>query len=96
MEPIALEGQFVMTLDEAPDHTTLKRLSGELVIAVDQNGGKYFKRLRLHGHLVVLESANSSVTTSSEILCLTDEGEYPKLTSLRSVVGVLFDLPNAD
>jgi len=93
MEPIALEDQFVITLDETLDQTTLRRLSGELVIAVDQNGGVYFKRLRLHGHVVVLESANSSVTTSSEILSLTDEGGYPKLTGLRSVVGVLFDLP---
>ena len=96
MEPIALEDQFVITLDEALDQATLKRLSGELVIAADQNGGVYFKRLRLHGHVVVLESANSSVTTSSEILSLTDEGGYPKLTGLRSVVGVLFDLPTAD
>ncbi len=96
MEPIALEGQFVMTLDEALDQTALKRLSGELVIAVDQNGGVYFKRLRLHGHVVVLESANSSVATSSEILSLTDEDGYPKLAGLRSVVGVLFDRPTND
>jgi len=96
MEPIALEDQFVITLDEALDKATLKRLSGELVIAVDQNGGVFFKRLRLHGHVVVLESANSSVTTSSEILSLTDEGGYPKLTGLKSVVGVLFDLPTTD
>ena len=96
MEPIALEGQFVITLDEALDETTLKRLSGELVIADDHNGGVFFKRLRLHDHVIVLESANSSVTTSSEILSLTDEGGYPKLTGLRSVVGVLFDLPTTD
>lgn len=96
MEPIALENQFVITLDEALDQATLKRLSGELVIAVDQNGGVFFKRLRLHAHVVVLESANSSETTSSEILSLTEEGGYPKLSSLRSVVGVLFDLPTTN
>jgi len=96
MEPVALEDQFVITLDEPLDKTTLKRLSGELVIAVDQNGTVFFKRLRLHGNIVVLESANSSVTTSSEILSLTDEGEYPKLINLRSVVGVLFDIPSTN
>lgn len=93
MEPIALEGQFVMTLKESLGQATLNRLSGELVIAVDQNYSVYFKRLRPHGNIVVLESANSSVTTSSEILSLSDDSEYPKLISLRSVVGVLFDLP---
>ena len=93
MEPVALEGQFVMTLEETLDQATLKRLSGDLVIAVDQHGGVYFKRLRQHGKLVVLESANSSVTTSSEILSLDDGLGYPQLVSLKSVVGVLFDLP---
>ncbi len=93
MEPIALEGQFVMTLDEPLDSKTLQRLSGELVIAVDQNGGVYFKRLRQHEKLVVLESANSSLTTSSEILSLDGDSGYQQLISLRSVVGVLFDLP---
>ena len=96
MEPIALEDQLVITLDEVLDKTTLKRLDGELVIAVDQSGGVYFKRLRLHDHVVVLESANSNATTSSEILSLTDEGEYPKLIGLRTVVGVLFDIPSSD
>lgn len=96
MEPIALEGQFVITLDETPNQATLKRLNGELVIAVDQHNAVYFKRLRLHDTLIVLESANSSVTTSSEILSLTDEDKRPKLTQLRSVVGVLFDIPSTN
>ena len=72
---------------------TLKRLSGELVIVADSNAGIYFKRLRQHGNLVVLESANSSVNTSSEILCLEPDGGFPQITMLKSVVGVLFELP---
>ena len=93
MEPIALEGQYVMTRNETLDGATLTRLDGELVIAVDENDEVYFKRLRQHGELVVLESANSGVTTSSELLSLKEGASYPKLTALRSVTGVLFDLP---
>ena len=95
MEPVALDGQYVMTRDEPMSMETLKRLTGGLVIAADSNGGVYFKRLRQHGNLIVLESANSSVTTSSEILCFEPEGNYPQIKMLKSVVGVLFDLPSA-
>ena len=93
MEPIALEAQHIMTRDEALETATLKRLDGELVIAVDENGSVYFKRMRRHGNLIVLESANSSLTTTSELLSLEENGSYPRLTDLKSVVGVLFDLP---
>lgn len=91
--PVALSGQHVMTAAQTLDLQTLKRLNGELVIAVDEDAGVYFKRLRLHQKCVVLESANSSSSTSSEILSLEDKGTYKKLTSLKSVVGGLFDLP---
>jgi hypothetical protein len=93
MEPIALQDQYVMTRDEALNKETLTRLNGELVIAADENGAVYFKRLRCHGEIVALESANSSATTSSELLTLADVGPYPKLTVLKSVIGVLFELP---
>lgn len=96
MEPVALDGQYVMTVEEPLDVTTLKRLSGELVIAVDEDAGVYFKRLRVHGSFIVLESANSSLTTTSEILSLKDGTDFKRLSSLRSVVGVLFDLPTAN
>lgn len=94
MEPIALDGQYVITRDEQLDLESVRKLNGQLVIAFDANGGVYFKRFRLHGNLVVLESANSNQSTSSEILSLLEDGPYPKLSGLRSVVGVLFDLPN--
>ena len=93
MEPIALDGQHVMTQEAALDLFTLKALNGELVIAVDEDARVYFKRLRLHGKLIVLESANSSMNTSSEILSLSAGSDYPLLKSLKSVVGVLFDQP---
>ncbi|OUS07847.1 hypothetical protein A9Q96_04930 [Rhodobacterales bacterium 52_120_T64] len=93
MEPVALENQYVMTIDETLDQATLKRLNGELVIAVDEDAGVYFKRLRLHGSLIVLESANSSASTASEVLSLSDSAEFKKILNIKSVVGVLFDLP---
>lgn len=93
MEPIALDGQFVMTHAETIDGTTLMSLDSQLVIAIDDAGAKYFKRLRRHGGLVVLESINSDSTTSSEILSLESGGDFPTLVGLMSVIGVLFELP---
>ena len=93
MEPIALEGQYVMTRDETVDLASIQKLNGQLVIAFNDSGGVFFKRLRHHGELAVLESANASASTSSEILSLSEGSPYPKLTGLRSVVGVLFDPP---
>jgi len=94
MEPIALEGQFVMTVDVQLSSETLSSMNGELIIAVDEDDGVYFKRMRLHDDLVVLESANSSSSTSSEILSLVDSAKHKKLLSIRAVIGVLFDLPS--
>jgi len=93
MEPIALEDQYVMTAKVELSASSIASLNGELVIAVDEDAAVYFKRLRVHGDLVVLESANSSASTSSEILSLQDGSKHKKLTSIRAVVGVLFDLP---
>lgn len=92
MEPIALEDQYVITRVETIDETTLARLEGGLVIAIDENGAKYFKRLRRRGDLIILESTNSDSATSSEPLSLSG-ADYPKLTSLLSVGGVLFEEP---
>lgn len=94
MEPIALKGQYVMTRGETVELSTIRKLNGQLVIASDDAGGTYFKRLRHHGNLVVLESASSNQSTSSEILSLNKEAQLHMLTGLRSVVGVLFDPPS--
>ena len=94
MEPIALEEQYLITKAENPDLASVKKLDGQLVIAEDEGNQIYFKRLRLHKDFVVLESTNSHRSTSSAILSLKGGSEFPKLTSLRSVVGVIFDLPS--
>ena len=95
MEPIALDGQYLMTRDEVFETSNIKKLDGQLVIASDDEDRIYFKRLRVHPDVIVLESTNSSRSTSSEILSLSEGGTFPRLVSLRSVVGVLFDPPVA-
>lgn len=92
MEPIALDNQFVITRREDIEETTLRRLNGRLVIAIDESGARYFKRLRRRSNLIVLESANSDTTTDSEVLSLGG-ADYPMLVNLLSVNGVLFEEP---
>ena len=92
MEPIALEEQFVITRQETINEGTLRRLEGSLVIAIDEEGAKYFKRIRQRDELIILESVNSDRWTPSEILSLRGNGR-PALAGLLSVAGVLFEEP---
>ena len=62
-EPIALDGQFIITQFASLTMTTLAKFEGRPVIAVDENGVRYLKRFRLHGVLAVLESLNPDGTT---------------------------------
>ncbi|MGY3487896.1 hypothetical protein ACVW1C_005779 [Bradyrhizobium sp. USDA 4011] len=93
-EPIALDGQFLATHPATFGPDTLKRLEGRLVVAVDETGERYFKRLRVHGSLVVLESLNPDGTTAAQLLSLDGAHGLPRLTDLLEVVGVLFELPD--
>lgn len=92
-EPVALDGQFIITQPIAIT-TAISRLEGHLVIAVDENGGRYLKRFRPHGSLIVLESLNPDGTTPAELLSFGGEQGLPKLTALMEVVGILFELPS--
>ena len=92
MEPIALENQLIITQKETVDEITLRRLEGTLVIAIDEVGAKFFKRLRRRDNLVILESVNSDPWTPSELLSLNGNG-WRKLVNILSVVGVLFEAP---
>jgi hypothetical protein len=69
-------------------------MEGRLVIAVDESGARYFKRLRRHGAIVVLESLNPDGTAPSELLTLEGKLGLPRLTGLLEVVGILFELPS--
>ena len=70
-------------------------LDGRLVVGIDEDGARYFKRLRCHDKLVVLESLNPDGSTATEVLSLDSSHELPKLTEALEVIGVLFELPNA-
>jgi hypothetical protein len=93
-EPVALDGQFLMTQPVSVKQDSLNTLDGRLVIAVDESGARYFKRFRRHGGIALLESLNPDGSTPSEILSLSDEYAFPRLTEMLEVVGVLFELPS--
>ncbi|MGF1611935.1 MAG: hypothetical protein ACFCUQ_21230 [Kiloniellales bacterium] len=92
-EPIALEGQFLITHSVEYNSASLNAAEGQLVVAVDESGARYFKRLRLSGPVAVLESLNPDGTTPTELLSLDGALGLPKLTGLLTVAGVLFELP---
>lgn len=92
-EPIALNSQLLITRTVSFDADALTRLEGRLVVAVDNAGERYFKRLRVHGALVVLESLNPDGTTAAQLLSLDGSHRLPILTGLLEVVGVLFETP---
>ncbi|WOJ88338.1 hypothetical protein RZS28_10855 [Methylocapsa polymorpha] len=93
-EPIALDGQFIITQSVAVTPASLGEMDGRLVIAVDENGARYFKRFHRHGPLVVLESLNPDGTAPGELLSFEGVLGLPRLTGLQEVVGILFELPN--
>jgi hypothetical protein len=93
-EPIALDGQFIITQPVTLTAGSLGEMDGRLVIAVDDSGARYFKRFRRHGPIIVLESLNPDGTAPAEILSLEGELGLPSLTGMLEVVGVLFELPN--
>jgi len=95
-EPIALDGQYLITRSPVATHAEFKALDGHVVVAIDENGTRYFKRLRFNGKLAILESLNPDGTTSSEILSLDGSVATAKLAQLFEVVGVLFELPKAN
>jgi hypothetical protein len=92
-EPIALESQFLITHPVTFDEAHIRTMEGRLVVAVDEHGGRYFKRLRLRGPLVVLESLNPDGTTPAELLSVDGTSGLPTLTGLLEVRGILFELP---
>lgn len=93
-EPIALDGQYIITQPIATTTATISQLEGRLVIAVDEAGVRYLKRFRPHGQLIVLESLNADGTTPAELLSLGGEQGLPKLAAMMEVVGILFELPS--
>ncbi|KYK44088.1 hypothetical protein A1D31_15435 [Bradyrhizobium liaoningense] len=93
-EPVALDGQFLMTNSKPIKANEVAKLDGRLVVAIDEVGGRYFKRLRCHGSLVVLESLNPDGLTPAELLSLDEAHSLPRLVEAIEVVGILFELPS--
>lgn len=91
-EPIALDGQFLITRPVRPAGYAIRRLDKRLVVAIDKAGARYFKRLHVKTPLAVLESLNPDGTTAPELLSLDSAQPFPELSELLEVVGVLFEL----
>lgn len=93
-EPLALDGQYLITRDVMRPEDAVRQLDGRLVVAVDSDGTKYFKRLRRSREpYVILESLNPDGTASAELMTLAGTGDLPRLDRVLPVVGVLFELP---
>lgn len=92
-EPIALDGQYLITGQEITSQQEMKKMDGCLVIAADSDGARYFKRVRMAGKaMVILESLNPDGFNPS-IIASFDNSVDIQLTSLLPVNGVLFELP---
>ncbi|MEQ8585009.1 MAG: hypothetical protein RIE83_01155 [Thalassobaculaceae bacterium] len=93
-EPLALDKQLVLAKPPKTDLSTgLAELNGKPVIAENDEGHAFFKRLRiLDSNSVVLESLDRA-GTEGLILLSTDPVARPGscLTRIREVVGVIFD-----
>ncbi|SFK63508.1 hypothetical protein [Methylocapsa palsarum] len=94
-EPVALEGQYLITRGKSIKAEAIASLEGRLIVGIDEDGARYFKRLRCHGMIVVLESLNPDGSTAAEILSLDCSHALPKITEALEVIGVLFELPSA-
>lgn len=92
-EPIALDAQLLITHPVSFGPEALMRLEGRLVVAVEESGERYFKRLRIHNNLVVLEALNPDGSTPAQLLSLDGSNGLPILAGLLEVVGVLFEVP---
>jgi hypothetical protein len=91
-EPFALDGQYLVVQKPVPAYSSLKNFDGKPVIAIDNDGVPYFKRLRLTGDKVILESLASDGSFGPVILNLPGAGGK-SVTSIWPVLGVLFELP---
>jgi hypothetical protein len=93
-EPVALDGQFLITRPAQPAGRTIHQLDKRLVVAIDKTGARYFKRLQVKPPFALLESLNPDGTTAPELLSLDPAQPFPELSELLEVIGILFELPD--
>ena len=94
-EPIALDGQFLMTREAAATIESVRALDGRPVVIVDEDGTRYFKRLRCRGDFAMLESLDHDGTTARELLRFNRATGLPRVAQALEVIGVLFELPQS-
>ncbi len=92
-EPIALDGQFLITREATATVEQVKALDCRPIVAIDEDGTRYFKRLRYQGDFVVLESLNPDGSAPAVLLSFDGTQGLPKLLRVLEVIGVLFELP---
>ena len=92
-EPIALDKQYLIAKSSTDDFSrVLARLDGKPVIAEDNDGYAFFKRLRvLEPGAIALESLDKTGAEGLVVLSTDRGGSSPLLTRVREVVGVIFD-----
>lgn len=92
--PVALSGQLLVVGAAVENEDALHALDGTPVFAtIEGRGGdpeQYFKRLRLAGTIVVLESIESSGRFPPIVCSLADTSVLPRLMKIAPVKGVLF------
>ncbi len=92
-EPFALDGQYLIVQSPSRESDRLVKSNGLLVLAIDEEGGHYFKRLRVSdATTVILESLDLSGREPS-LLLGRHPGNRPAIIEVTPVVGVLFELP---
>ncbi len=93
--PVALDGQLLIIGAPVLEKERLRALDGTPVLAtVESSGGepeRYFKRLRLAGTVVVLESIETSGRFPPIVCSLTPSQTLPLLKDVAPVKGVLFE-----
>jgi hypothetical protein len=92
-EPIALDKQFLITREATKTVDEIKALDRCPIIAIDEDGTRYFKRLHCSGQIAILQSLNPDGTTSAELLSFDGSQGLPRITHALEVIGVLFELP---
>ena len=92
-EPVALDKQFLLAKPKITDlPNALGDLDGKPVIAEDNKGCAYFKRLRMmNAGSVILESLDKTGSESPIQLSVGQDATGPALIGIREVVGVVFD-----
>lgn len=90
-EPIILDGQFILLGKPLTFASDIHLLIGEVVVAIDNTGASYIKRLgAIRDGVMVLESVEVR-GGSGPILLTMNEGRFPQITSISPVIGVLFE-----